>query len=193
MKSYQLSAISCQLVVVLVAVTFIGCGETPPLPLAETNLTPVTASAEPTRALPEAVVPDGRRLTLELALTRDEISQGLMFRNSLPSDRGMLFLFAEERIPSFWMKNTLVPLDLVFLSPEGIIIDVIHNARPCTKDPCPQYVPKAAALAVLEVAAGTAKSYGLDEGVQMEFERVPDFPRSLAVTATAIPQGQENN
>ncbi|RLE25667.1 MAG: DUF192 domain-containing protein [Acidobacteria bacterium] len=180
MKSYRLSAISCQFVITLVAVTLIGCGGAPPDPVVEAVSTTGAAAPEPTRALPEAIAPDGRRLTLELALTRDEISQGLMFRNSLPDDRGMLFVFAEERTPSFWMKNTLIPLDMVFLSPGGTIVDVIHNALPCTKDPCPQYVAKAEALAVLEVAAGVTQSYGLEEGIQLKFERVPGFPRELA-------------
>ncbi len=177
MKSHQLSAISYQFVITLVVITLIGCGGNSPESLAETVSTTAPAAPEPTRALPEAIVPDGRRMTLELALTRDEIGQGMMFRNSLPDNRGMLFLFAEQRFPSFWMKNTLIPLDMVFLSPDGTIVDVIHNALPCTKDPCPQYVPKAEALAVLEVAAGVAQAYGLEEGIQLEFERVPGFPR----------------
>ncbi len=177
MKSYQLSAISYQFVITLVVITFMACGGTPPDPVVKAVSTTGAAAPEPTPARPEATVPDGRRLTLELAVTRDEIGQGLMFRRSLPDDRGMLFLFAEKRIPSFWMKNTLIPLDMVFLSPDGTIVDVIHDALPCTKDPCPQYVAKAEALAVLEVAAGVAQSYGLVEGVRLEFERVPGFPR----------------
>ena len=180
MKSHQLSAISCQLIITIVVMTLIGCGGTSPDPVVQAVSTTGAAAPESTRALPEAIVPDGRRMTLELALTRDEIGQGLMFRNSLPDDRGMLFLFSEERIPSFWMKNTLIPLDMVFLSPDGTIVDVIHNALPCTKDPCPQYIPKAEALAVLEVAAGVAQAYGLEESIQLKFERVPGFPRELA-------------
>lgn len=180
MKCYQRSAISCQFVITLVVVTLVGCGGTPPDPVVESVSTTAAAVPEPTRALPEAIVPDGRSLTLELALTRDEISQGLMFRNSLPDDRGMLFLFVEKRIPSFWMKNTLIPLDMVFLSPDGTIVDIIYNALPCTNDPCPQYVAKTEALAVLEVAAGVAQSYGLSEGIQLKFERVPGFPREAA-------------
>ena len=180
MKSYQLSAISCQFVIALVVITVIGCSGNQPEPVAETVSTPASTALKRTRALPKVVLPNGRRLTLELALTQDEIGQGLMFRNSLPEYRGMLFLFSQERVPSFWMKNTLIPLDMVFLSPNGIIVDVILNAQPCTGEPCPQYVPKAKALAVLEVAAGVAERQGLEEGIRLDFLRVPDFPRRVA-------------
>ncbi len=179
MRSYQLSAISRQFIITLVFIALIGCGDSPPDPV-----TPAVSVAPPVtptsvRALPEAILPDGDRLTLELARTVDEISQGLMFRNSLPNDRGMLFIFREERVPSFWMKSTLIPLDMVFLSSEGIIVDIIHNALPCQADPCPQYVPRTEALAVLEVAAGVAESRSLVEGVSLKFERVPGYPREV--------------
>ena len=177
MKSFQPSAIRYQLAVALIFTTLVGCSGQPPEPPTEPNTITTIATHEPARALPEVIVPDGSTLTLELALTRDEIGQGLMFRKSLANDRGMLFIFGQSRIPSFWMKNTLIPLDMIFISPEGVVVDVIGNTQPCTKDPCPQYVPKAEALAVLEVAAGVAESHGIEEGVQLEFERVPGFPR----------------
>ncbi len=177
MKSYQLSAISHQIAIALAVITVVGCGGQPPEPTVEPDPTTTITAHAPTRALPEAMVPDGRTLTLELAQTRDEIGQGLMFRKALADDRGMLFLFAQSRTPSFWMKNTLIPLDMIFLSPDGIVVDVIHNTQPCTGDPCPQYVPQAEALAVLEVAAGVADSHGIEEGVRLTFNRVPGFPR----------------
>lgn len=180
MRSYQLSAISRQFIITLVFITLIGCSDSPQDPATLSVSADPPATQKMVRPLPEAVLPDGNRLTLELALTQDEISQGLMFRNSLPNDRGMLFIFREERVPSFWMKNTLIPLDMVFLSADGVIVDVIHNALPCKTDPCPQYVPRTQALAVLEVAAGVAESQSLDEGVSLKFERVPGYPREPA-------------
>jgi uncharacterized membrane protein (UPF0127 family) len=176
MKIYQRSALSHHFAITLVVVTLIGCGGAPQNPVVADAPATGTSTPEAIRALPQAQLPDGQIMILELALTHEEIAQGLMFRNSLPEDRGMLFLFSEERIPSFWMKNTLIPLDMVFLSPQGVIVDIVHDARPCTADPCPQYVPKAEALAVLEIAAGVAEKHSLQEGSHLVFERVPGFP-----------------
>jgi uncharacterized membrane protein (UPF0127 family) len=126
--------------------------------------------------LPRATLPDGTGLTLELALTLEEIAQGLMFRPSLPDDRGMLFLFEIERKPSFWMKNTIIPLDLVFLDGSGRIVDIIADAQPCAAEPCPQYIPDHPARAVLEIAAGNAARHGLAAGDLLVFERVEGYP-----------------
>jgi uncharacterized membrane protein (UPF0127 family) len=131
--------------------------------------------------LPTAITQDGSRVTLELAVTSEEIGRGMMFRPSLPDDRGMLFLFSEERLPSFWMKNTIVPLDLVFFDNAGHIVDVIKNAQPCAAEPCPQYIPSNPARAVLEIAAGNSDRLGLRVGDVVTFERVDGYPdRSTA-------------
>ena len=89
----------------------------------------------------------------------------------------MLFLFEVERVPSFWMKNTMIPLDLVFLRGDGVVVDIIEHAQPCAAEPCPQYIPSAPARAVLEVASGFAARHGLSAGDTIEFERVPGYPR----------------
>jgi len=126
--------------------------------------------------MPQAVLPDGFAIDLELALTPEEISNGLMFRPSLPEDRGMLFLFEEPRLPAFWMKNTLIPLDLVFLGETGVVVDVVANVQPCAADPCPNYPPSNPAKAVLEIVAGAAAAHGLEAGAVIQFERVPGYP-----------------
>ncbi len=77
----------------------------------------------------------------------------------------MLFLLTEERFPSFWMKNTLIPLDIIYLDGQGVVVDVTHDAQPCKTEPCPQYVTKAPALAVLELAAGSARAHGVTWGL----------------------------
>ena len=74
-----------------------------------------TTNEAPPMEMPHALLPDGFEVTLELAITPEELAQGLMFRPKLPQDRGMLLIFAEERLPSIWMMNTLVALDLVYL------------------------------------------------------------------------------
>jgi len=151
----------------------IGCSQPPRDAAPPPPATPAVAAV----ALPQAVLPDGFTIRLELAETPEEVANGLMFRPSLPADRGMLFLFAQQRVPSFWMKNTLIPLDLVFLDPSGVVVDVVADVPPCSADPCPTYSPHAAALAVLEIGAGSARAHGIEPGVALSFERVPNYPR----------------
>ncbi len=150
------------------------------LPLACGGGSPGPASAPtpaPTLEPPAAILPDGSRVVLELAVTPEERGRGLMFRTSLPPDHGMLFLFENPARWSFWMKDTWIPLDLVFLDGGGTVVDVVADAPPCRAEPCPQYVPSADASAVLEIAAGTAARHGVERGARLRFERVPGYPR----------------
>lgn len=133
-------------------------------------------AVEPSPPPPQAVLPDGSEITLELAITPDELAQGLMFRPHLPDDRGMLLIFAEERLPSIWMMNTLVALDLVYLNNGGLIVDLVPDAQPCPGEPCPRFVPKRPARAVLELPAGSIARHGLIVDQPLEFRRVPGFP-----------------
>jgi uncharacterized protein len=126
--------------------------------------------------MPQVALPDGFNVTLELAITPEELSQGLMFRPKLAQDRGMLLIFAEERLPSIWMMNTLVALDLVYLDSAGTVVDVVPDAQPCPGEPCPRFTPKQVAKAVLEIPAGAAALHNVAEGVKLDFERVPEFP-----------------
>jgi uncharacterized membrane protein (UPF0127 family) len=118
-------------------------------------------------------------IDIELALTPEEISSGLMFRPSLPENRGMLFILDQPRLPAFWMKNMLISLDLVFLDGAGTVIDIIADVPPCPAEPCPNYPPSSPALAVLEVGAGVAAAHGLEIGSVVTFERVPGYPVSM--------------
>jgi uncharacterized membrane protein (UPF0127 family) len=125
---------------------------------------------------PVVTLPDGFEVTLELAITPDELAQGLMFRPSLAEDRGMLLIFGEERLPNIWMMNTLVALDLVYLDRTGTVVDVIADAQPCPSEPCPRFSPKRPAQAVLEIPAGGAGRHDVIEGAVLVFSAVPDFP-----------------
>jgi uncharacterized membrane protein (UPF0127 family) len=142
---------------------------------------PTTPAAQAPQKPPRAVLDDGFVIRLELALTPDEIAQGLMFRPALDQDRGMLFLFEVDRVPSFWMKHTMIPLDLLFLDEQGAIVDLAENAQPCAAEPCPQYIPSRAVSAVLEVSAGTAARHGLAVGDRIVFKRVPGYPRQSKI------------
>lgn len=130
--------------------------------------------------LPEAIAPDGEDFTLELALTPEETAQGLMFRPHLAPNRGMLFIFKQERIRSFWMKNTLIPLDIIFLDSTGHVADISANASPCHVEPCPQFVSLAPARAVLEINAGAAAAHKIEVGSVIRFRNVPHYPQTSA-------------
>lgn len=132
----------------------------------------------PPAAAPECVTPDGTRVHLELALTDEEKQLGLMFRDTLLSDHGMLFIFDVDGPLEFWMKNTFVPLDFVWLSAAGEVVDVRAGVQPCRSDPCPSYASGTPARAVLEVNAGFAAAHGVRPGELLKFQNVPGFPVS---------------
>lgn len=99
-------------------------------------------------------------IAAEIADSPQEWSIGLMNRSSLPEGSGMLFVFPDEQPRSFWMKNTLIPLDIIFVSSNLTVLDVA-SAEPCRADPCPIYSSEAPAMYVLEVGAGFAEAHGV--------------------------------
>jgi uncharacterized membrane protein (UPF0127 family) len=105
--------------------------------------------------------PDGQSVNTELAVTPEERAQGLMFRQKLEFDQGMLFVFEREGIYSFWMKNMLIPLDLVWLDRGKRVVHVERDVPPCAEDPCPTYTSNVPALYVLELKAGSFDERGL--------------------------------
>ncbi len=99
---------------------------------------------------------------VELADTPDEITRGLMFRRNLPPNQGMLFnLGPEEAVRSFWMKDTYLPLDIIFIDREGQIVSIAKDTEPLSEKRISSLHP---ALAVLEVNAGTSARLGLKVG-----------------------------
>ena len=115
--------------------------------------------------------PQGVTIQAEVADTTEKRAHGLMFRDSLPKDRGMLFTFPESQEWSFWMKNTRIPLDILWLDKDKKIVHVERNVPGCTRtdDGCPNYQPNDPALYVLELAAGTAEALKLQRGVKLQF------------------------
>jgi uncharacterized protein len=111
-----------------------------------------------------------RTILLEEANSQQEQSIGLMYRRSMPIDHGMLFNFEPATPAQFWMKNTLIPLDIIFIY-KGEIKNIQSNVPPCKADPCPSYGPNNSVLIdrVLELNAGQAKVLGLKEGSRLEF------------------------
>lgn len=107
------------------------------------------------------------KINLEIAITPAEQAKGLMYREHMDENSGMLFIFEKEEKHSFWMKNTLIPLDMIFLDSNKKIVDVM-TAEPCEKDPCKSYMPKAEAKYVLEVNAGFAQKHDIQIGEEAE-------------------------
>jgi uncharacterized membrane protein (UPF0127 family) len=116
----------------------------------------------------------GARLAVdvELARTDPERRNGLMDRASLPEDGGMLFIFDESTVQSFWMKNTLIPLDMLFIDDEGMIVGVVESAEPRTLTE--RTVGKPSRY-VLEVNGGWCRAHGVRAGDRVRFENVPRF------------------
>jgi uncharacterized membrane protein (UPF0127 family) len=110
-------------------------------------------------------------LRVEIASTDRQRELGLMFREQLGEDEGMLFLFEEERRNSFWMRNTLIPLDMLFIAADWTVIGVVENATPLTDDP--RRVPGLSQY-VLEVNAGFAAKHGLGAGTKVRYTPPPE-------------------
>ena len=109
------------------------------------------------------------RVQVELALTPEEKTRGLMHREHLAEGHGMLFVFPNEEVRTFWMKNTLVPLDMIFIRADGRVAGVVHSAEPLTTTPRTVGRPS---KYVLEVPGGYARAMGIDEGARVRFEGI---------------------
>ncbi|MEM1366948.1 MAG: DUF192 domain-containing protein [Cyanobacteria bacterium P01_H01_bin.15] len=155
-----------QWAVLMSLLVVMGCGSAPSIDaIAETD------TSQTGQMLPiEATLDIGETtLELEVARTSTEQALGLMFRESLPADRGMLFPFYEERFTQFWMYNVKFPLDMVFLN-SGKIVALETNVPPCTAEPCPTYGPPVFVDTVLELNGGRAAELGLTRGQQLTIE-----------------------
>lgn len=109
---------------------------------------------------------------VEVVITAEERQKGLMDREALDPETGMLFIFPREDIYPFWMKNTLIALDMIWLDRGRKVVHIEKGAKPCVSDPCPQYMPPAEALYVVEFNAGTADNYIIQIGDQAEIHLV---------------------
>ena len=98
---------------------------------------------------------------VEVARTERTRNEGLMYRRYLPKISGMLFVFPHEDKHAFWMKNTYIPLDIIWINRLGKIVWVSENTPPCRVDPCPIFKTPVAAKYVLEINAGLARKHGL--------------------------------
>lgn len=121
----------------------------------------------------EAVFPDKTVVALEVARTEPERSRGLMFRTSMAEQAGMIFLFERPGVYPFWMKNTLIPLDMFWTDTTGKVVWIAESVPPCQADPCPEYPPKAVASYVIETNAGFAKRHAVKVGDVVTLRKLP--------------------
>jgi uncharacterized protein len=107
---------------------------------------------------------------VELATSEPQRERGLMYRNHLDPDAGMLFVFEREAPLTFWMKNTLIPLDMIFISGKRRIVGVVENAVPETETP---RRVEGLSRYVLEIAGGMSRKLGISAESEVEFQGLP--------------------
>ena len=104
---------------------------------------------------------------VEVADTEEQQQLGLMHRESLPPDAGMVFLFFDDRHGGFWMKNTLIPLSIAYFDRTGRILEIM-DMEPCEADPCESYTPGVAYRGALEVNQGAFEGWGVEVGDRLQ-------------------------
>jgi len=117
-----------------------------------------------TGASGDTVVLKGQKFKVEIVDSPEEQARGLMFREELDPDAGMLFVYASAEPQAFWMKNTRIPLDILFFDDSARYLGAQLNVPICRGDPCPAYPGPAPARYVLELNAGRAEALGLQPG-----------------------------
>jgi uncharacterized membrane protein (UPF0127 family) len=115
--------------------------------------------------------PSGTVIQAEIADTPQKRAAGLMYRDHLKKDHGMMFFFDQAQEWTFWMKNTLIALDLIWMDDKKRVIHIERNVPICTRtdDSCPQYRPNDGAMYVLEIAAGTVDGLKIEKGSKLQF------------------------
>ena len=142
-------------------------------------------SAQYARPRAQAVFNGDVTVSLEIADTEPLRQQGLMHRRSLSPTEGMIFVFEESGFYPFWMKNTLIPLDMFWLDAKGRIVSIQAHVPPCGNtsdqdDSCPTWPPATgtSAVYVVETVAGFARQHGIEVGQQVRLTGVPSAKRT---------------
>jgi uncharacterized membrane protein (UPF0127 family) len=112
----------------------------------------------------------GQRFSVEIADTGEKRALGLMFRDSMPADHGMLFIFPREAPRSFHMKNTRIPLDIMYFNADLELVSMSENTPPCRVARCPSYSSALPARFVLELNAGMASKLGVVVGDRLTLD-----------------------
>jgi uncharacterized membrane protein (UPF0127 family) len=144
------------------------------MPSVSRDLTVILAALVPLTACAQAVPYvdlNGHRFTIEIAADDASRAHGLMDRTKMDADHGMLFVFEDDAPRTFWMKNTKIPLDMLFFDADAKLVSVQHNVPPCVADPCAGYSSGAPARYVLELNAGQANELKVTSGDVMAIHR----------------------
>jgi len=141
----------------LLALTLAGCGSKPDA-VEDFDTRTVT-------------LPSGRQIRAEVLINPQDLARGMMFRDSLAPDRGMLFMHREAGEYPYWMYQVRIPLDMIWMDPERRVVEIAAAAQPCKTEPgqCPTYGGHRRAQYVLELACGMAAKYGIKTGDTLEF------------------------
>lgn len=161
----------------MILIAILGCSSSNkhddgagPVPARTGSASPPSSPATSTMPKVHLSTPQGDvAVEVEIVSTPAQIQRGLMFREHLPPDQGMLFLMPEEKIWPFWMRNTLIPLDLIFIAGNMTIAGIVENAAPRTDTLRDVGVPS---LYVLEVNGGFCAAHKVAAGAAVQFERV---------------------
>ena len=151
----------------MVLLLAIGCSSPAPAPPPAE-----TAGSQPSTANssgPRVIFPDNFVVSVEIAADEEMRAQGLMYRDHIDPGKGMLFVFPQDGVTSFWMKNTRIPLDMIWIDSNRKIAGMRENVPPCHVENCPSYGPGVVARYVLEVGAGEAAKHGLKVGDPLQF------------------------
>jgi uncharacterized membrane protein (UPF0127 family) len=114
---------------------------------------------------------NGHRFEVEIAADDAARTRGLMFRDNMAADHGMLFVFDDEQPRAFWMKNTYIPLDMLFFDKDYRLVSVQQRVPPCRRDPCSSYASTGPARYVLELNSGLAEKLGVKAGDRLTVKR----------------------
>lgn len=113
---------------------------------------------------------NGRRFVVEIADDDEERARGLMFRDAMPADHGMLFVFPRAEPQAFWMRNTRIPLDIMYFDARRRLVSVAAGVPPCTTPQCPSYPSEGPAQYTLELNAGKARELGVKRGDELHLD-----------------------
>jgi len=121
--------------------------------------------------LRDVTLPGGQIIRAETMLTQQQLMRGMMFRDSLAPDHGMLFIYQNSGLYPSWTYQVKIPLDIVWMDASHRVVEMVDNVPPCTTDAlqCPHYGGTKPARYVLELAGGTARKYGVQPGERIEF------------------------
>ncbi len=164
-KVKLVKSLLAMLLLLPVSLALLGCTTVSPKPTATPTPAPTTSPIAPAQTLPLTLLATINQISIKLAVAETPLQQqiGLMHRTSLPDDEGMLFQFEPARPVAFWMKQTLIPLDMLYIR-SGVIREIQANVPPCKTDPCPTYPSTTTIDQVIEIRGGLAEKLGIKVG-----------------------------